>query len=79
MVFPYNPTLTIKDSYPIIRALESMLAKPHVHCKNINFDDNDTSAKFAIPNPWYHSGIKRHGSSMWQLTFSLGRHLKYTR
>ncbi len=76
MVFLYNPTSTIKDSYLIIRALESMLAKPHV--QNVNFDDNDTSAKFAIPNPWYCSGIKPHGSSMWQLTCRLGRHLKYT-
>ncbi len=79
MVFLYNPTLTIKDSYPIIRALESTSARPHVCCTNVSFDDNDTSAKYAIPNPWYCSGIKRHGSSMWQLMFGLGRHLKYTR
>lgn len=78
-MLPYNPISTINDSYPIIRDLESTLLSPHVRWINDNFDDNNTSAKFVNPNPWYHSGITRHGSSMWQLTFRLGRHLKYTR
>jgi hypothetical protein len=74
-LFPYNPILTINDLYPIIRDLESTLAIPHVCWINANFNVNDTSAKFVIPKPWHRSGIKRHGSSMWQSTFRLERHL----
>ncbi len=77
-MFPHNPISTINDLYPLIRDLESTSANPHFRWINANFNVNDTSAKFVNPKPWYCSGIKHHGSLMWQLTFRLGRHLKYT-
>ncbi len=78
-MFPYKPTSIIKDLYAIINALEWGDSNPQLNWRNISFDARETKTWFAIPSPWYCSGMSLHGRSIWQFTLSRGRHLKYTR
>ncbi len=80
MVFPYNPTLTINDLYPIIRALESTWQDPMFVVQMLVL--MTMIPVQSLPFPFLGivpgSSAMGDGSSMWQLTFRLGRHLKYT-